>query len=339
MISAIRVVVESKSFNGAILGVIILAALLVGLETYPSMMEQYGVLLHRLDTLVLWVFVLEAALKMAQHGKRFYRYFGDPWNVFDFSIVAVCFLPVHASYAAVLRLARILRSLRLMTALPKLQLLVSALLKSVPSMAYVGLLLFLMFYVYGVMGVFLFGGNDPLHFRDLQTAMLSLFRVVTLEDWTDIMYLQIYGSDTYAYDNISGIEAHPKATPVVGVVYFVSFVMLGTMIMLNLFIGVILKSMDDAQRERTVRQSIRQYTLADELEALERQAGEIVNAIAALRGRQALTAPARDGDHRGVALLIDMPSGSGRCEGPSVPNGDLLPVEELTTATSHTGST
>lgn len=253
-INPLRNIVESTSFQAFIVAMILVAAVLVGAETYPSVVEQYGGTLHTLNTVILWIFVVEAVLKMAQHGSRFYRYFQDPWNVFDFFIVVVCFLPVNASYAAVLRLARILRTLRLMTALPQLQLLVGALIKSVPSMGYVGLLLSLNFYVYAVMGVFLFRDNDPVHFKDLPTSMLSLFRVVTLEDWTDVMYIQMYGSDVYAYANTTGLPTTPCAMPVVGAFFFVSFVMFGTMIMLNLFIGVILNSMDEAKLERDLEE-------------------------------------------------------------------------------------
>jgi voltage-gated sodium channel len=250
MSERIRRIVESKSFQFFILFVIVVAAVLVGVETYQGFASKHTHFLELGNHIVLGIFVIEAAMKMAQHGRHFYRYFRDPWNVFDFTIVVICFLPVNASYAAVLRLARIMRALRLMTAMPQLQIIVGGLIRSIPSMGYVGILLALNFYVYAVMGVFLFGKNDPVHFHDLQTAMLSLFRVVTLEDWTDVMYIQMFGSDVYAYDNTTGITPEPRAMPVIGALYFVSFVMFGTMIMLNLFIGVILNSMDEARAER-----------------------------------------------------------------------------------------
>ena len=125
------------------------------------------------------------------------------------------------------------------------------LLRSLPSMFYVCLLLFLLFYVYAVIGVILFSGNDPVHFGNLWTSFLSLFRIVTLEDWTDVMYLQIYGSDIYQGYNqsIAHLASTPKAMPITAVIYFVSFVLLGTMIMLNLVIGVIINGMDEAQTE------------------------------------------------------------------------------------------
>ena len=287
--------VASGFFQNGILLLILFAAALVGIETYPSMMEKHGDLLHTFDKIVLWLFVLEAVLKMAQHGRHWHRYFQDPWNIFDFTIVVVCFLPVNAQYAAVLRLARILRALRLVSVVPQLQLIVGSLIKSLPSMMYVSILLMLMFYVYAVMGVFLWSDNDPVHFRNLQTSMLSLFRVVTLEDWTDIMYIQMWGSDQYPFspedrEKYAG-QFNSSASPVIGAVYFVSFVLMGTMIMLNLFIGVIIQSMEEAQdeqaaddREKHMAES-GQISVGDELLLLEKELEALQRRVRTLKDR------------------------------------------------------
>lgn len=244
-------ITTSTWFTSFIVGVIVFAGILVGVETFPGMMSEHGDLLHSLDKIVLGIFTLEVILKILAEKTKPWRYFQDGWNLFDFTIVAVCFLPLGGSYVAVLRMFRLLRVIRLITVVPKLQLLVTALLRSLPSMFYVCLLLFLLFYVYAVIGVMLFSGNDPVHFGNLWTSFLSLFRIVTLEDWTDIMYLQMYGSDVYRGFNqpLAGLATSPKAMPLVGAAYFCSFVLLGTMIMLNLVIGVIINGMDDAQKE------------------------------------------------------------------------------------------
>jgi voltage-gated sodium channel len=293
MIQRIRAIVESAWFSRAILGLIVFAAVLVGLETYPRLMDRYGKLFHVLDTVVIWLFALEAALKMIAGGRRWYDYFRDPWNLFDFTIVVVCFLPVDAHYAQVLRLARVLRALRLVSAVPKLQLLVGSLLKSLPSMGYVGLLLLIMFYVYAVLGVFLFRENDPVHFRNLELSMLSLFRVVTLEDWTDIMYIQMYGSENYPFSeqDRGRYEFSSTARPFVGALFFVSFVMLGTMIMLNLFIGVIIQSMDEAQSEaehRLRQQHIKDtghISVGDEMALIQKQLKHLADDLERLQKR------------------------------------------------------
>ncbi len=241
-------------FNNFITAVILLAGVVVGVETYPSMIDAYGSILHALNDIILWIFVAEVVVKMGAEGRRPWRYFLDPWNVFDFLIVAVCFLSVDASAVAVLRLARLLRVLKLVRAIPKLQILVSALLKSIPSMGYVALLLGLLFYVYSVAAVFLFGANDPIHFRNLPLAMLSLFRVVTGEDWTDVMYIQMFGCDQYGYDGNEALCTDPSSFPVFGAFFFVSFMLLGAMVILNLFIGVIMGGMDEARKENDLQQ-------------------------------------------------------------------------------------
>jgi voltage-gated sodium channel len=218
------------------------------------------------------------------------RYFHDPWNVFDFAIVAAAFLPVAGEYITVLRLLRLLRVLRLVRALPKLQILVSALLKAVPSMAYVTLLLGLVFYVYGVAAVFLFGKNDPVHFGNLQIALLSLFRGATLEDWTDLMYIQMYGCAGYGYEGKEALCVASQASPALGAAFFVSFVLIGTMIVLNLFVGVIVNGMEEAQAEEERREAIRKFSemqtphevLQSRLQALSTQLEEAQLALKTL---------------------------------------------------------
>ena len=269
-------VASAAWFQNFITAVILLAGVLVGFETYPALVEKHHTALHIGDQIILWIFVSEIVVKMGAEGKKPWRYFLDPWNVFDFIIVAACFLPFEGNAVTVLRLLRLLRVLKLVKALPKLQILVGALLKSIPSMVYVSVLLLLLFYVYAVAAVFLFGENDPLHFKNLEIAMLSLFRVVTLEDWTDLMYINMYGCDRYGYgpDSVVLCTA-PSANPLLAAAYFVSFVLTGTMIILNLFIGVIMSGMEEAQAEAA--EALRMAnpetapTPASEVEALQRE--------------------------------------------------------------------
>jgi len=211
--------------------------------------------------IILVIFTIEVFVKIFAEGKKPWRYFLDGWNVFDFIIVAIAivalFIPnMDASFIAVLRLVRILRVFKLVTAIPKLQLLVGALIKSIPSMGYVGILLGILFYIYAAMGVFFFGENDPVHFATLQDAMLSLFRIVTLEDWTDIMYINIHGCDSmWGYGPEMGCT-NPQGSGTMAIAFFVSFVLIGTMVVLNLFIGVIMNSMDEARAEAEMESNI-----------------------------------------------------------------------------------
>ena len=177
-------IADSSRFNIFILSTIIFAGILVGIQTYERQVTHIAHILEALDFIILFIFTVEVFIKVFAEGTKPLNYFKDPWNDFDFSIVAVCYLAfltpdLDASFIAVLRLARILRVFKLVTAIPKLQILVGALLRSIPSMGYVGVLLFLLFYIYAAMAVFIYGDNDPVHFENLHLAMLSLFRVVT----------------------------------------------------------------------------------------------------------------------------------------------------------------
>jgi voltage-gated sodium channel len=273
MTGKLKALVHARWFETTILMVIILAGVLAGLETSAALVARYGPLLEALDLVVLAIFVVEIMLKMAVHGRQPWHYFRDGWNVFDFTIVALCCLPMNAPFAAVLRLARALRLLRLVTALPRLQLLVGALLKSLGAMGYVGLLLALMFYIYGVAGVHLFREADAGHFGSLTAALLSLFQVITLDNWSDIYRAARAGA--------------PVATPI----YFISFILLGTMIMLNLFIGIIMNSMSEMHAEIAERDRQRHVTetgaatIEDDLCLLQKQIESLKDQAARTRRR------------------------------------------------------
>ena len=262
MSSTCKSIVNSKIFQRLILVTILLAGVVVGVQTYKAFAREHAIVLNTLDSFILGIFVIEAVIKILAEGNRPQNYFRNPWNIFDFIIVVACLLgPVinlGAEFLPVLRLARILRVLRLVSAIPKLQLLVSCLLRSLPSMFYVSILLFLLFYIYGTMAVFLFAENDPIHFRNLQTSILSLFRVVTLEDWTDVMYINMYGSENYGYSSNDLAKWTPisSSSPLGGALFFVSFVLIGTMIVLNLVIGVIMNSMDESNAEMKIKQEL-----------------------------------------------------------------------------------
>jgi voltage-gated sodium channel len=256
-------IASSPAFQRFIVVVILFASVLVGIQTYKDFAARHAPLLNALDAIVLGLFTIEVIIKILAEGSRPMNYFRNPWNLFDFLIVAACLLepllPINGAFLPVIRLARILRVLRLVSVIPKLQILVGCLLKSLPSMAYVSILLFLLFYAYGAMAVFLYGENDPIHFRNLQTSILSLFRVATLEDWTDIMYINMYGSDSYGYtpQNIQEWQPVSSSSPLGAALFFVSFVLMGTMVILNLVIGVIMSSMEDMKAEVSLQQEMK----------------------------------------------------------------------------------
>lgn len=281
MVVRSKQIAESSWFKNFVTFAILVAGVLVGIATYPEFSARHEGILELLNKIVLGVFILEIVVKLVAEGNKPWRYFLDGWNVFDFIIVAAAFLPFGGSSVAILRLLRLLRVLKLVKALPKLQTLVGALLKSIPSMGYVSILLLLLFYIYAVAGVFFFGENDPTHFENLQMSMLSLFRIVTLEDWTDIMYINMYGCENYGYDG-NPLCTSSQAFPIGSPVFFVSFVLIGTMIMLNLFIGVIMTGMEEAKEEARQEASatlVGNEAVVDELEQKLKETRELLQKL------------------------------------------------------------
>jgi voltage-gated sodium channel len=241
LIEIARKIISSRFFNSLIFSLILLSAVIIGLETYPTFSKKYYDVLSILDKLIIALFTIEIALKIFSYGKKPWVYFSDPWNVFDFIIVAICLIPSNDThYFAVFRILRILRVLRMITVVPKLKLIISALLKSIPSMGYIIMLIGILFYVYAIVGVFLFGATDPMHFGDLHHTFVTLFKVLTLEGWTDIMNVHIFGK--FVTENMQIISIWPFF-------YFSSFILIGAMIIMNLFIGVIMNSMEESKKE------------------------------------------------------------------------------------------
>ena len=164
-------IVAHSFFRWFIIATIVFAGVIIGIETYPPLATRYSTALAIIDKFILAIFVLEIVFKVIACGRQPLRFFRDSWNVFDFIIVVVCFLPFDTKFVYVMRLVRILRVLRLITALPRLQVVIGALLRSVPSVGYVSALLLILFYIYAVIGVHLFGSNDPMHFANLYVSL------------------------------------------------------------------------------------------------------------------------------------------------------------------------
>ena len=235
---------NSYGFEYFIVGLILANAILLGVETLPAVMEHYHHWVALGHQVTLGVFIVEAALKMFAQWPRPDRYFRDGWNIFDFSIIVLALVPATGSFAIIARMARLMRLLRLVSAVQELRLIVATLVRSIPSMLHIVVLMSLMVYVYAIIGFQLFHEHDPEHWRNLGVSLLSLFRILTLEDWTDIMY--------------KAMEYHPLTW-----MYFVSFVVFGTFVVINLFIAVVINNLDEAKQERL--RKLEQAPTADSL--------------------------------------------------------------------------
>ncbi|MGZ8483084.1 MAG: ion transporter [Candidatus Binatia bacterium] len=251
--------VESSGFNNASLALIVFSAAILGFETDRDLYQSNRDFFVLLDRGILAFFTLEIGLRILARLPRPAEYFKDSWNLFDCAIVLVCYLPFSGQYAAVLRLLRVLRTLRLLTHIPRLRLIVETMLRSLSSMGYISMLLGLLFYIYGVIAVFSFGELAPSYFGSLSVAVLTLFQIVTLEGWVEIL-------------NELKIEF-----PLAGPAFLISFIVLGTMIVLNLFIGVIVNSLAEAQSDfRVDDKTLAAEELRASVALLHRRLDEIV---------------------------------------------------------------
>ena len=241
-------ITTSPAFTVFIVVVILSNAVVIGMETYPYMEDRYGAWLHLIDRVILGVFVVEIVLKIIACGRRPLDFFRDGWNLFDFIIVAAAFVPGIQNQTTVLRLIRLLRVLRLMSALPSMQVMVVAVINSIPAIGQMALLASLLFYMYAVIGQTWFGTYDPQYWGTVHIALLSLFRVLTLEDWTDLMY--------------TTMEVYPYSW-----IFFVSFVLFATFVIFNMLIGIILNSMDEARK--TIREEQARAHIPDLLDSVQ----------------------------------------------------------------------
>ena len=216
-------ILQDPRTERVVLGLIIFNAVTLGLETSPTMLSQYGDLLHTVDRAVLTVFVVELVARMAAFRWSFFR---DPWSLFDLFVVGIALVPTTGSLS-VLRALRILRVLRLVTAVPSLKRVVGGLVTALPGMGSILLLLLLIFYVFSVMAAKLFGGTKPELFGNLGTAAYTLSQVMTFDDWSAGIVKPL-------------MEDHPYAA-----IFFVVFILLSTFMVLNLFIGVVVSALDE----------------------------------------------------------------------------------------------
>ncbi|WP_337658784.1 ion transporter [Sphingorhabdus sp. Alg231-15] len=251
MIQKIKVLIESSLFQNAIMAVIVINAIVIGLETSAGMMASFGQVLIALDQIAITIFVIEILLKLLVYRLQFFR---SGWNNFDFVIVSAALLPLGGNFA-ILRALRIVRAFRLVSAMPKMRQVVQGLLSAIPSMGSVILLLSLIFYVAAVMATKLFGGSFPQWFGSVGASLYSLFQIMTLESWSMGIVRPI-------------MEVYPWAWA-----FFVPFVLVTSFVVLNLFIAIIVNAMhEEADEEQSAQRDI----ILDEIRGLRQE-------VAALR--------------------------------------------------------
>lgn len=256
--------VESKPVQNVVIGVIVVNAITLGLHTSDAVMRVAGPLITTLDTIFLAIFVVELACKIFARG---WRFFTDGWNIFDFLVVGVALVPASGPLA-VLRALRVLRVLRLVSVVPQLRFIVSTLLAAIPGIASIGALLGIIFYVAAVMSTELFGGAFPEYFGSIGASLFSLFQIMTLDSWAALVR--------------PVMEEFPAAW-----LFFVPFIVVSALTMLNLFVAVIVDTMQNVGNARVARQAKKRAEAAkraqpatsahpETVESRAAEAGEVV---------------------------------------------------------------
>jgi voltage-gated sodium channel len=223
-----RRIAESPLFDRFILTVILANAAVLGAETYDEVDRRYGDVLHTLNNVFLGIFVVEIVIRLGAVAFNPRRYFSSSWNVFDFMVVGSAFIPGLRENTTLLRLARLLRIVRAIRLLPDLRVLVTAVWRALPGVVSLAILTLLLLFVYGMVGWLIFDEHDPQHWGDIGNAMLTLFVMLTLENLPDNLEMGRQVSEWT-------------------ILYFVSFALIAAFIIFNLFIGIVISSMEEAR--------------------------------------------------------------------------------------------
>lgn len=251
---------SSKLFQGGVVCIIILSALTIGAKTYnlPPFVEQT---LEIMDYTITIFFLVELLLRFIVHSNKKY-FFSDGWNVFDTLIVVGSLIPFNNSEAVLIgRLLRIFRVLRLVSVIPDLRFLINSLIKAIPRMGYIALLMFIIFYIYGAIGSLFFNHINDTLWGDVSVAMLTLFRIATFEDWTDVMY--------------ETMLVHPLSW-----IYYLTFIFLTAFVFLNMMVGAILEVMSSEQSKKEEESAHQERAdLAEQVQELQRKVDTLIQHI------------------------------------------------------------
>lgn len=258
----LQALVESARFQSTITALIVLNAITLGLETWSTATAYAGDVLYVLDRGILGIFIVEMLIKLGVYRTRFPR---DPWNVFDFVVIAVGAAPTGQGFS-ILRALRVLRVLRLIAVVPSMRRVVQALLSAVPGMTSIIALLGLVFYVAAVMATKLFGAAFPEWFGTIGTTMYSLFQIMTLDDWSPGIVRPVMDKYPYAW------------------AFFVPFIIVTAVTVLNLFIAVIVNAMESEVRAQSrVQESRYAAERRDEAQRLEAELQALRAEVTSLR--------------------------------------------------------
>jgi voltage-gated sodium channel len=256
--------VDSESFQIFIGAVIVANAVVLGLETYSGIMADHSSLLNTLNTLFYSVFLVELVLRILSYGRKPWNFFRHGWNIFDFIVIGGALLPFVRDHATILRLLRLARIVRLMRFLPDARILLTTVTRATPAVMSMVVLTILVLFIYGILGWTLFGESLPDQWGDVGSAMLTLFILLTLEEFPEYL--------------AQAQQVSPLAT-----IFFLSYILIAAFIIVNLLIGIVISSMERAREEEASEAREKGLThkaiLLEQITAMRRSLDEIESEV------------------------------------------------------------
>jgi voltage-gated sodium channel len=227
---------ESDRFQNAIIVVILLNAVVLAIETFDDVMARYGDELRSINYAFTAIFIAELAIRILAYGAKPQRFFRSGWNLFDFVIIAALFMPGVRENAALLRILRLLRVARLLKSLPDVRVLLRGAARAIRPATGLGIITGLLVFLYGMIGWTLFADVDPTNWGNIGLASLTLFSILTLEGWNSLF--------------ATVFEVRPFAS----ILFFLSFILVGTFVVLNLLLGIMIGSLEEVREEERIRE-------------------------------------------------------------------------------------
>jgi voltage-gated sodium channel len=224
----LRNIISGKLWNYYITALIIINTIVLGMETYPGVMNAYGELLTSIDQTILYLFIIELAMRFVAYRLDFFK---NPWSIFDLCVIGIALVPSQDAFSA-LRVARALRALRLISVFPKLRKVIEGLVMAIPGICAIAGVMTIIICVFGLIASKLYGSSYPEWFGNLHLSVFSLFQIMTLEGWPDIVR--------------TVMQEKPFAW-----IFFVTYILIATFSVLNLFIAVVVDAMQRNQSEET----------------------------------------------------------------------------------------
>lgn len=229
-------IADSERFQTAIVAAILLNAVVLAIETFGDAMDRYGDQLRAINYLFTAIFVVELAIRILAYGSRPQRFFRSGWNLFDFVIIAALFLPGVRENAALLRILRLLRVARLLKSLPDVRVLLRGAARAIRPATGLGIITGLLVFLYGMIGWTLFADVDPTNWGNIGLASLTLFSILTLEGWNSL-FATVFAERPFA-----------------SILFFLSFILVGTFVVLNLLLGIMIGSLEEVREEERIRE-------------------------------------------------------------------------------------